>query len=282
MIGVAENNDANPATHFGRQMRKERIARGWTLREFSARTGVNFGNASRIENGRRPPTETVADACDAVFPDRKGWFREYYEESKSWMPAGFRSWGEHEDRAVTLRIWSPGILHGLVQTEDYAAAFLRTYPGATDEMVATRLKARMERQQRVLFRDDDPPEAWFVLDELSLYRRVVSPDVMARQTHRLVQIARQPNVTLQILPAVEHPANPSELIVTDSAAYVEHLAGGLVYADAETVSSLTRIFSTILSESYRASESLKILEGMAEAWMTGVSPRIRVPTEDRA
>jgi transcriptional regulator with XRE-family HTH domain len=74
---MAENNGGNPATHFGKQMRKERLAHGWSLREFSARTGINFGNASRIENGHRPPNEKVALACDRVFPERRGWFSEY-------------------------------------------------------------------------------------------------------------------------------------------------------------------------------------------------------------
>src|ERR1035438_1413360 len=72
--------EGNPAQHFGKQMRKERLALGWSLREFAARSGVNYTTASLIENGRRPPNERVADACDRVFPGRKGWFREYHDE----------------------------------------------------------------------------------------------------------------------------------------------------------------------------------------------------------
>src|SRR5580700_9543282 len=112
------------ATHFGRQMRKERLARGWSLREFSARTGINIGHASRIENGKRPPTENVAAACDAAFPERKGWFTEYYNELRGWseVPAAFRNWSELEENATALRVWKPGIMHGLLQTGDYARA----------------------------------------------------------------------------------------------------------------------------------------------------------------
>jgi transcriptional regulator with XRE-family HTH domain len=80
---MALNGSGNPVTHFGRQMNKERRARGWSLREFAARTGINIAQASRIETGKSPPTERVAAACDAAFPERKGWFAEYYEESKS-------------------------------------------------------------------------------------------------------------------------------------------------------------------------------------------------------
>src|SRR5579863_3046569 len=98
ITGMALNGSGNPVTHFGRQMHKERQARGWSLREFAARTGINIAQASRIETGKSPPTERVAAACDAAFPERKGWFAPpHYEESKSWMPAGFRSWAEYED-----------------------------------------------------------------------------------------------------------------------------------------------------------------------------------------
>jgi hypothetical protein len=175
----------------------------------------------------------------------------------------------------------PGVLHGFLQTEAYARALLETFPGVTAEMVAARLAARMERQQRILLRDD-PPEAWFVVDELSLYREVGSPEIMAGQCTHLAEVARLPNVTMQVLPAVAHPATASEFIVTESAAYVEHVTGGLVHVEAETVTSLARLFTTILSESYRASESLRMLEGMAETWTTGGSPVIALRTADHA
>jgi ribosome-binding protein aMBF1 (putative translation factor) len=70
---MAANNGNSAATHFGRQMKKERLAHGWSLREFSARTGIDFTTASRIENGKRPPNEAVALKCDEVFPGRQGW-----------------------------------------------------------------------------------------------------------------------------------------------------------------------------------------------------------------
>jgi len=44
-------------------------------------------------------------------------------------------------KAVSLRVWSPGIIHGPLQSEDYARALLATYPGISDETVAARLAA---------------------------------------------------------------------------------------------------------------------------------------------
>jgi transcriptional regulator with XRE-family HTH domain len=279
MIAMSANNGSNPATHFGRQMKKERLARGWSLREFAARTGIDFTTASRIENGKRPPTETAATACDTAFPERQGWFSEYYEEMRTWseVPAAFRDWSELEGKAVSLRAWAPAIVHGLLQTEDYAAALLRTYPAVTEEAVTNRLAARMERQRRLYARE---VLAWFVVDELSLYRLVGSHAVMAAQMRHLSAVAAMPNVTLQVLSPVGNPGVSSGFVIADDSAYAEHAASGFVYTG-ETFSALMRIFDSLRSESYRASESAALLERMAWAW-TGGSPRIQVPTAGTA
>jgi transcriptional regulator with XRE-family HTH domain len=261
---MAGNSIGNPATHFGRQMRKERLAHGWSLHELARRTGINVGHLSRIENGKRPPTENLAAACDAAFPERRGWFSEYYEEMRTWseVPAAFKDWSELEDKGATVRAWAPAVIHGLLQTQDYAAALLRTYPGVSEEAVNSRLTARMERQRRLFARD---VLAWFIIDELSLYRLAGSAQVMAAQMCHLAGVAAMPNVTLQVLPAVANPGVTSGFVIADDATYAEHAASGFVYTG-ETVSALMRIFDSLRTEAYRGSESLRIIEGMAEAW----------------
>ena len=110
---------SNPVRYFGQQVRRARRAAGWTLAEFGQRIGYDPGQISRIENGKRPPTELFAQMCDRAFPDRDGWFGEFYAESRTWIatPPWFRSWVEHEQQAATLRIWQLGVLSGLLQTE---------------------------------------------------------------------------------------------------------------------------------------------------------------------
>jgi hypothetical protein len=85
-------------------------------------------------------------------------------------------------------------------------------------------------------------------------------------------------VTVQILPAVAHCANASEFIVTDEAAYAEHVAGGYVFTDAETVSALAVRFDTLRGECYKVSESSALLERMARSWTAGVSPLTQTVT----
>jgi hypothetical protein len=103
---------------------------------------------------------------------------------------------------------------------------------------------------------------------------------MAEQMRHLCSVSELPNVTMTVMPAEAHPANASELIVTDSAAYVEHLTGGLVHVDAETVSRLDRLFTTIASDSYRASDSIELITEVGDVW-TGASQATANRTGDR-
>jgi transcriptional regulator with XRE-family HTH domain len=270
MVCVTVHGDGSMATHFGRQIHKERLAHGWTLRELAARSGVDFSHLSRIESGKRPPTEAIADAMDRVFPGRRGWFREFYDDAKSAMPPGLRSWTEIEDRAARLAVWCPGTIHGLLQTEAYARVLLSTLASVPAEVVDARLAARAARQQRVL-RRADPPAVVAIIDHPALYRGVGSPSVMAAQMRHLLDLARLPNVTLQVLPPVAHPATASELIIADdAAAYAEHLAAGGVYTDPETVARLGVIMATIRGECYRASDSAATIGKAGRQW-TGAS-----------
>jgi transcriptional regulator with XRE-family HTH domain len=273
-VAMSGSRDLSAATHFGRQVRKERLAHGWTLGEFAARTGIDGAHWSRVENGRRPPTEKLAQAADEAFPERRGWFSDWYAESRTWteVPAGFRSWSEVEDRATSLRSWTPGIIDGLLQTEDYARALIAVQPAITDEVAVSRLANRIERQRRAMTHERTV-SMWFVIDQAALgYRCIGSPEIMAAQMLHLRAVAALPHVTVQVIPAVAHPANASGFVVADDIAWCEHVAGGYVFTGGETVTLLARLFDSLRAESYRASESAALIEKAGALWATGGSP----------
>jgi transcriptional regulator with XRE-family HTH domain len=272
MDSMAGNNGNGAVTHFGRQMKKERLSRGWTLREMEKRTGVDYATLSKVETGKRPPTERLAKACDSVFPERRGWFQEFYAESRDWMPPAFRSWGEYEDKAHELLVWSPGIVDGLAQTADYARVLLRTYPGATDEVVGVRLANRMERQRRLL-RDDGP--TIILLVELSaLYRGAGSAAIMADQCARLAELAQRESMTLQLVPPVTIPVATASIMLADDAAYTENALSGAVYTNEESVTRLRRLLGTVRAEARPASESLAMIRRVEKQWRaTRSAPR---------
>jgi plasmid maintenance system antidote protein VapI len=253
----------NPASHFGRQLRKERLAHGWSLDDLAEQTGVNAAHWSRIENGHRPPTEKIAVACDQAFPERNGWYYDYWSDLQRWseVPSWFRPWAEYEMTTTVIRTWSPGVIDGLLQTEDYAAALVSVSPGVTPDKVAERVANRMARQKRVLFRDD-PPKAWFLVGIASLRSMPASDPVMSAQLRHLLEVAELPNVTLQVVPECWHGGLPGGFIVADRAAYVESLIAGQVYADEQMVSSLADCFDTIRAETMRSSESVALIREM--------------------
>jgi transcriptional regulator with XRE-family HTH domain len=274
---------SNPARYFGRQVRKARQAAGWTLAEFGQRIGYDPGQISRVENGRRPPTELFAQMCDQAFPDRGGWFGEFYTESRTWIatPPWFRSWVEHEQHEAALRIWQPGVLSGLLQTEDYARAILAAEPGVTDDQVSGRLAARLSRQ--ALLTRDDPPTLWFLVDEAALRRCVGSPHVMTAQVGHLTGVARLPNVTIQVVPNIAHAGLLGGFAVAQHAAYVETAVAGQVFEDAETIADLLIRFDTLRNEAFRGSESLIVMERMCEEWKaSGARAPTQGPTAESA
>jgi hypothetical protein len=114
--------------------------------------------------------------------------------------------------------------------------------------------------------------ATLVVDVLSLYRQVGSAEVMTAQLRRLLEVAAMPDVTLQVMPAVEHPANNSGIMLVDSAAWCEHAAAGYVFTDPETVRRLALRFDRLRGECYKVSESTALIRRLADTWATGVSP----------
>jgi plasmid maintenance system antidote protein VapI len=255
----------NPASHFGRQLKKERLGHGWSLDDLARETGIHAAHLSRIENGHRPPTENVAVACDRAFPGRRGWFSEYWTELQQWaeVPSWFRPWAEYEMSTTTIRAWSPCVVDGLLQTEDYATAIISEAPDVMPHKVAERAANRMARQKRVLFRDD-PPQAWFLVDITSLRRMAASSPVMSGQLRHLLAVAELPNVTVQVVPECVHAGLLGGFIIADGAAYAESVVAGQVHADDQTISRLARRFDRIRGEAMRLSESTALIREMTQ------------------
>ena len=282
------NADAsNPALHFGREVQRARMAAGMTLAEMGRVVGYHKSQVSRVERGVRAPTAKFAQMCDLAFPQRAGWFLRFYKDSRQWsaMPPWFRSWIEHEQRAVNLRIWQPSSLSGLVQTESYALAQLRTFPGATAEQVRERLSARMGRQAILTREMPVAPMVWFLIDEAALRRRTGSPVIMADQLERLLNLAELPNVTIQVVPDVAHAECTGGFALAEtangSAAYIETALTGQVFEDPAVILELSGRFDALRTEALRGTESLCLIEEGARKWRqqaTGVLPATRVRT----
>lgn len=263
------------AKYFGTQVRKHRIAAKLTLQKLTELTQIDTSHLSKLERGERNPTPDIARKLDRVFyPGADvGHFMELYEASRSWVPAAFRRWAEYEDQATQLLSWSPYTVDGLLQTTAYTRALLETARLPADAMTG-RIRNRLDRQQRILYRDE-PPRCVFIVDVLSLLREVGNPEVMTEQLHHLVQVAELPHVTMTVMPAVAHNANESPFIIGDGAVYTESSGGGGVYTD-QVLAALSVKFDTLRADCYRRGESLSIIKTLEDVWKRGASPLTQV------
>ena len=283
---TAEPSD--PARYFGREVRRARLATRMSLADLGRVIGYDASQVSRVERGTRAVTEKFAEGCDRAFPERGGWFLGFYRESRRWSATSpmFRNWvEEHEQRAVSLRIWQPSSLSGLLQTEGFAVALLRTFPGATSEQIDARLAARIARQEVLTREAPAPPMMWFLVDEAALRRRVGSVLSMADQLDRLLTLAELPNVTIQVVPNVEHSGLTGGFAIAEklkgSAAYIETALGGQVFEDDLSMRTLSIRFDALRTEAMRGTESLRLIEELASEWRrqaTGASPATQART----
>ena len=135
--------------------------------------------------------------------NRPGWWHRYRDVIPEW----FSAFVSLEGAASIIRAYEPHYVPGLLQTEDYARAVLRSgRPHASEEEIERRVAFRMERQ-RLLARDR-PPVLWPVVDETVFRRLVGGRRVMREQVTRLIETADMPQVQVQLLPyaAGPHPA----------------------------------------------------------------------------
>ncbi|MGQ0840278.1 helix-turn-helix domain-containing protein [Actinokineospora sp.] len=162
---------------------------------------------------------------------KKGWWDSYAETLPTW----FSLYIGLEQGASDLHVWEPHLIHGLLQTENYASAIIR---GGTAELpeenITRRVETRLARQSALT--EVDPLRLWVVLSEGALRSNVGGPPVMREQLERLLIAASQPRVTIQVLPndIGAHPGMHGAFAIMDfpsptdpGVTYLEHRSGAL-------------------------------------------------------
>jgi transcriptional regulator with XRE-family HTH domain len=179
-------------------------------------------------------------------------------------------WLTIEENADTLLSFEHSIVPGLLQTEEYASAVLKYLHNAPFDVKEV-LRDRMERQQRVLGRED-PPTAVFIIDEQVLRREVGGPEVMSRQLRHLVELAEQSNVIMQVVPvgAGYHPGLAGAFMIAKfdgiEVAFQDGTITGHVLEDRDQVSVLARMWENIRAAALPQAASIELIAKVAHEW----------------
>ncbi|WP_424536185.1 helix-turn-helix domain-containing protein [Sphaerisporangium viridialbum] len=196
----------------------------------------------------------------------KGWWQNYKDIFRGSLP-GF------EVEATQLRTYEIAFIPGLLQTAGYARAIFRAGQVLKEDEVAVarRLEGRLARQD-ILVRDD-PPQLWAVIDEAALRKLVGGPRVMAEQLQRLIEMAKNPNITIQVLPnsVGAHAAMACGFVILDfpgdldpSIVYLETPTDSLFLERPEEVQAYTLIHNRVLAAALTAEESVVFIMALID------------------
>ena len=125
-----------------------------------------------------------------------GWWHSYTDVFPDW----FEQYLGLEAGASMIRTYEIQFVPGLLQTKEYAQAVVMLQHGSAPESELERRVELRATRQEVLFRQPDPVQLWAVVDEAALRRPVGTLEVMRRQVESLVELAKRPNVILQVIP----------------------------------------------------------------------------------
>jgi transcriptional regulator with XRE-family HTH domain len=163
-----------------------------------AQQNVTLDDLERLLTLYEVPPDRWATYHDAAERARDvGWWQRYDQRE---VPNWLSLFVGLEQGASDLRAFEPIVVHGLLQTPEYATAVLRSDLVPRTETHVTRLVELRMARQAALTRASDPLRLSVVMDESVLHRTTGNDEVMKAQLGHLVAMARRPNVTLQVLP----------------------------------------------------------------------------------
>jgi transcriptional regulator with XRE-family HTH domain len=192
--------DASSSTlaFFASEVIRLRKDRGLSQAALAKLLSYSPSQVAKIETGERIPQRPLAQKLDQSF-HTDGHFERLQAlvENTSVRPF-FRDLYLVESEATEIRTYESYLIPGLLQTDAYARAALEAIrpsppPDKMDKIVAF----RMARQE--IFEREIPPRTWFIIDESALYRLVDGPATMRAQYEHLLDMARRPEITIQVI-----------------------------------------------------------------------------------
>ncbi|MFF4271774.1 helix-turn-helix domain-containing protein [Streptomyces sp. NPDC001536] len=265
---------------LGAELRRLREQAGRRIEDVATHLECSMSKISRVETGQAPiKARDVRDLLEwygvadplrietvmQIHKDaqQQGWWAHYGDV----LPSGMATYAGLEADARVLRSYESMVVHGLLQTEDYARAVIAplpyNQPHETDQLV----RFRKERQA-LLTRQPDPLELWVVLEESALRRPVGGKDVMTAQLKYLAEAAAMPNVTLQIMPLAKgaHAALSGAFSLlefephTPTVVYVNSMAGNVYLEKERDVRTFIQTFDLLRAAAPDPQEALDLLD----------------------
>jgi hypothetical protein len=255
---------------FGSEVRRYRVLANHSIKQLADKIPYSPSFIGAVERAESHCERTFAEHCDAVLGTKEALAHLHdglFGNKKDGFPEWFRKWPGVEAEADTLQVYSPIVIHGLLQNEAYASTLLLGDREATE--------ARLARQAILTRSDPVPPRLIYVLPETVLWYDVGGPDVMREQLKYLAD-AVTPRLSVQVVPnGLPHPGNEGAFVLATlpdggEIAYVETGARGIMMDAREDISRLKDRFAAICTQALPTSLSAELINRtIEEKWNRG-------------
>ncbi|MEE1751840.1 helix-turn-helix domain-containing protein [Streptomyces sp. SP18CS02] len=204
-LGLEDDDSQAVIAAVGRQLKLWREAAGLKPAEFGTAIGYGENLVYKVEAGKRIPRPEYLDRADEVLGAGGKIAAMKRDVAEARYPKKVRDLKKLEAEAVELGAYTNTVVHGLLQTEEYARAlFGLRRPAYGEDEVERLVAARMARQE--VFRQHPGPLLTFVQEEATLRRPVGGRMILRRQLDHVLELAQLRHVEIQVMPteAEEH------------------------------------------------------------------------------
>jgi transcriptional regulator with XRE-family HTH domain len=274
---------------LGAELRRLRGKAGLTLDEVADLMTCSTSKISRLETGKGIPkmpdireliriygvtSDTEQDMLLRLVRDGRqpGWWEPLTEgvHPERFVLDYPGRYAALENDAAMIRSFDTTMVHGLLQTEEYARAVVTaSLPHHSTLEIDRLVELRLKRQEALRRTEPAPLELLAVLDEAVLPRAVGGAPAMAAQLEHILEMSELPTVTVQVLPFAKgmlraHLGHfvlleiPEEL--GSDVVYVEGHAGETYLNAVSDVDLYKEVFGDVLRHAASRAESRKIIE----------------------
>ncbi|SCL16060.1 Helix-turn-helix domain-containing protein [Micromonospora rhizosphaerae] len=248
------------------QLRRLRLNADLSQEEFGKLVHFSGSQVSAIELGQRPLDRFFLKRADEVLGTGALLTSLLKLAERDGQPSWFRPWLEAERQAQQMRCYQPTLVPGLLQTENYARAVIRTDDMICDDELERRLSVRMDRQS--ILSSPDRPKYVAVIEETVLRRADEGfRGLMTDQLAHLIECAERPHIHVHIVPTevTMHVGlvGPFALARGSDGGWVGHLEnqlGGVVVDNDEDVAILLSRWESVRSEALSRRQSIELMK----------------------
>jgi len=265
---------------IGTELARYRNEARLSLNAAAERAGLSRAKLNHLEMGRQqqdpediaivlaaygaPPRDIDRLASLTGRADDTTWWAPWASVVPDWLKTFVGLEGLAEEEFT----FEPTIIPGLLQTQDYAAAVTADSPRVRRDHGERFVGFRMARTRR-LTDPDRPLRLHAILTDGALRLAVGSEDLHRAQLQHLVETAKLPNVTLQVVRPEDGPhtalTGPFMILDFDAArpiCYVELQDGALYLQDPDQVSTYRMVTRNLEQVALGPEQSIAHIEAM--------------------